>query len=527
MSDLSLLWAAEDSHTSFAQFRFVKNLRLDDLIRLRAGMLIGGVQDDLSAYFSVNQSTLARRRELFAELLQKHELYGYLKNCFSTLSEFFKIQAEKDSAMSAEQLLYSIKELESYVDFLRGVKATFEKTEVKSRALRELWQVLEPLCTGESFDALCAAVAEQNHVIRNLKSISIGINLSPQLIPEEAGVIAIHEREFESGDLIPRLLSLNVHKDEFTCAAPLLPMEKRLSGQEMAALRASINAALNKVLMHTLKSWSGVVKKYVVANLGGLRSAWGEWDFVESCMDAMLGLRQAGYGLCSPVMGDTDVVEGLYHPILALTARDDGMRTVVKNSLRFDSEGRIFILTGANQGGKSIYSQSVGILYAMLHLGMLLPADSATLCPVDAILTHFVDIHQSDYRHGRLAAECNEIHQNNQDLTQNSLFLYDEALSSTNAAEAVVISKEILTAYAKIGARGIWTTHFHDLCRLDQEIVGEKSSICNLSAQIEQDSHRRLFGIVRGDGYAQSYASDIASRYHLTADEILAEKSVN
>ena len=54
------------------------------------------------------------------------------------------------------------------------------------------------------------------------------------------------------------------------------------------------------------------------------------------------------------------------------------------------------------------------------------------------------------------------------------------------------------------------------LCDLSEEHEG----IDNLTAQIDEGSHKRIFKIVRGNG-GKSYASDIAQAFGLTKDEIV------
>ena len=151
---------------------------------------------------------------------------------------------------------------------------------------------------------------------------------------------------------------------------------------------------------------------------------------------------------------------------------------------------------------------------------MPLPAQSAVVRPADAILTHFTDAKKISYEHGRLSSECDRIYKINQNISENSLILFDEALSSTNPTEALAISSEIIKAYAEIGVRGIWTTHLHELCRLAKEPSGN-SRIGSLTAAIDERSHERQFRIIPGDGFEQSYAADIAGKYGLSKDEIV------
>ena len=62
----------------------------------------------------------------------------------------------------------------------------------------------------------------------------------------------------------------------------------------------------------------------------------------------------------------------------------------------------------------------------------------------------------------------------------------------------------------------LWLIEICNLCDLSEEHAG----IDNLTAQIDEGSHKRIFKIVRGNG-GKSYASDIAQAFGLTKDEIV------
>ena len=515
----SIIWAESDTRISFSDFSFIRRLDINTLININYGRKFGEPERDLCEFFTVDKNTMEQRQELFAELLEKPALYERLSKSFLVLENFFEIQKEKETALSNEKLLYSIKELETRVEYLKEIKSIFAEYQVKSQALLVLWEKVKPICTTKEFDTLCEEVDKQIHTITEIKSITVGINLNAQMKPVEAGLISVHEESYVSGEFMDKLMRLNFKNNEFVCAAPLIPLDKSLTAEEASSLRASANSALNKVFASGLKSWSGVVKKYAVNNLNVLSHAIHEWRFVVACMKTLTELNEKGLPLCKPSFEESDKITGLYHPILALNSSD--AKGVVKNDLTFDDTASIYVLTGPNQGGKSIYTQSVGILYTMLHLGLPLPAKNADIKAVDGILVHFIDIKDRSYVHGRLSDECEKIQIINKNITENSLFLFDEALSSTNSTEAVVIATEIITAYSDIGARGIWTTHFHELCSLEESYTEGKAKIINLCARIDETSHKRVFKIIRGH-YGQSYAMDIAKAYNLTKDEILS-----
>lgn len=510
----SIIWAEQDNRIAFDDYSFVEALDIKNLININRGKKIGEKENELCEFFSVCPDTLELRQELFEELLNDKTLFEKLDSSFESLANIYALQNQKDTAENNEKLLYSVREIEAYVEYLTKMKDIFHSVNVKSKALKVLWELLKPLCEGDDFDTLCKAVEKQSHEIKNIKSITVGVNLDSQLRPSEAGVLTINEQSFVSGDYLNKLLRLDFGNDNFYCPAPLLPLNHKLTNEEFYIIRTSINSAMNKVLSSSLKSWSGIIKKHIINNLRHLSNILYEWTFVSVCTKVLYELTELGFAVCKPGLADSDEVIGLYHPVLAMSALSKN--DVVKNALCFDKQHSIYILTGPNQGGKSIYTQSVGIMYAMLHLGLLLPANKAVLRLVDNIFVHFVDIRKRSYVHGRLSDECNKIQSINKFITKDSLFLFDEALSSTNAAEAVAISTEIITAYLEIGSKGIFATHFHELCDLSEEYEG----IDNLTAQIDEDSHKRIFKIVRGNG-GKSYASDIAQAFGLTKDEIV------
>lgn len=510
----SIIWAENDNRVAFDDYSFVEALDIKTLININRSKKFGEKERELCEFFSVCAETLELRQELFIELLSNKTLFDDLNASFETLSSIYELQNQKDTAESNEKLLYSVREIEAYVEYLLKIKNIFTTIVPKSKALQILWETIKPLCDGKDFENLCTSVEKQSHEIKNIKSITIGVNLDSQLKPSEAGVLSINDESFVSGDYINKLLRLDFKNDRYYCPAPLLPLNHKLTNEEMDIIRSSLNSAMNKILSSSLKNWSGIVKKHVINNLRDLSNILYEWRFVSVCIQMLFELKEAGFALCKPEIGISDEVSDLYHPILALSSLDKN--AVIKNELHFGNNCSIFILTGPNQGGKSIYTQSVGLMYALLHLGLLLPASKAVLRCIDNIFVHFIDIRKRSYVHGRLSDECNKIQSINKHITKDSLFLFDEALSSTNATEAVAISTEIITAYLEIGAKGIFATHFHELCSLSEEYSG----IDNLTAQIDESSHKRIFKIVRGNG-GKSYASDIASAYGLTKEEIL------
>ena len=248
-----------------------------------------------------------------------------------------------------------------------------------------------------------------------------------------------------------------------------------------------------------------------------------EIEFVTRAVELAHTLKGKGYPLVEPVLLPASEkafsAKGLYNPAVALKIED----TVVDNDLEFDDEGRIFVLSGPNRGGKSVITCAVGLAQAMAQLGLSVPAASLSLSPVDGIFTHFPTGADDTIDKGRLGEECARLREIFDRITENSLVLLDESLSSTGAYEASYIAAELLAGFAVARCRGIFSTHLHELAAKMEEInqkAKEKGGVRvdTLVAGIEEG--RRSFRIVRQKPDGKSYARDIANKYGLSFDKI-------
>ena len=78
---------------------------------------------------------------------------------------------------------------------------------------------------------------------------------------------------------------------------------------------------------------------------------------------------------------------------------------IVCNDFCLDENGRFYLVTGPNHGGKSIFCYAVGMAQALFQLGLPVPAEEAEMSPVTGIYTHFPTSDEDNYGKGRLESE--------------------------------------------------------------------------------------------------------------------------
>ena len=222
----------------------------------------------------------------------------------------------------------------------------------------------------------------------------------------------------------------------------------------------------------------------------------------------------------APAEDKTFRAVGLYNPRVALAIEEK----IVTNDVSFDDDARIFVLTGPNRGGKSVITVALGAAQALAQLGLPVPAKEAEISLTDGIFTHFPEGADDTIDKGRLGEECARLKEIFDSVTKDSMILLDESLSSTGAYEASYIASEILTGFAVMRTRGIFSTHLHELAASVCEI-NERSLACGgvkidtLVAGIEDGE--RSFKIHRMKPDGKSYAKDIADKYGLSFENIM------
>ncbi|MBE6662366.1 MAG: hypothetical protein E7606_03680 [Ruminococcaceae bacterium] len=498
--------------------RFVLDeLGMTDLISLK--------NSELSEYFTTDPAVIRYRLAVFADMLANPSISATLNSLIPILGDILELRRLDAESGDTASYLSSMTEIELYISCVDLLHEGFSilKGKLKSEAYQTFAARIEELAESDYYRDLNQKLSEMTERVREIKSVTIGVNLDAQLRPREAGVLSINPEAFRSGDVIEKILRLNFKDDEYTCIASLVPFGKKQNENQKTALSLAFNSAIGEVYKSSLHSWKCIVRSYVLDNTDFLLDMLGEIEFVTKATAALERLEAKGYPLCSPDLRPMDEAafdaKGLYNPSVAVKIDDK----VVDNDLVFDDKARIYVLTGPNRGGKSVITCALGLSQAMLQLGMFLPAESVTISPVDAICTHFPTGADDTIDKGRLGEECARLDEILHLITGNSLVLLDESLSSTGSFEASYIAAEVLGGLSVIGCRTLFSTHLHELAAEIDNINKRAAEdggkpIDTLVAGIEDG--RRSFKILRQKPDGKSYARDIANRYGLSYEGI-------
>ena len=120
------------------------------------------------------------------------------------------------------------------------------------------------------------------------------------------------------------------------------------------------------------------------------------------------------------------------------------------------------VITGANMGGKTVLLKSVELAQAMFQWGFYVPAASASIMPVDEILTSIGDAQNELSGLSSFAAEMMRIDQIIRRIREGRrvLVLIDEPARTTNPTEGEAIVNALLDLLARHRTMALVTSHY-------------------------------------------------------------------
>ncbi|MBQ5893340.1 MAG: hypothetical protein IIW78_03725 [Clostridia bacterium] len=483
---------------------------------------------DLSEFFTTDAEVIRYRIATFEDMLRCPALTEMLNKLVPVLNDIKELRRLEADSGNTDDYLSSITEIELYVSSIRVLHEclTAVKGELRSPAFLSLASLVIELAESDYYRELNQKLEELTQRVREIKSVTVGVNLDAQLRPSSAGVLSVNAEPFKSGDVLDKILRLNFKQDQYTCIANLVPFGKKQNENQKMALSLAFNSAINDVYRSSLRSWKKIVQTYVLENTEFLLDLMPEFEFLVRGTQMLHDLKEKGCPLCvpdiRPMKEHAFSARSLYNPCVALKIEDE----IVSNDLVFDEKATIYVLTGPNRGGKSVITCALGLAQVMMQLGMYVPAEAASISPVDGIYTHFPTGAEDTIDKGRLGEECARLGEIFDCITGESLVLLDESLSSTGSYEASYIAAEVLGGLAHVGCRCLFSTHLHELAaeidRINERSMKDRGvAIDTLVAGIEGEG-KRSFRITRAKPDGKSYARDIADSYGLTYESILS-----
>lgn len=465
-------------------------------------------------FITSDRKTIEKRQALFTAIFQDNALVSF----FSSLQENIKNMNEcKDNASkitsnkeSEETLFYSFRE---FIFFTDSIDLICDKLLGTTNSdLRELFEKAKSVQQSDWYNNAQKYVNEMNEKLHDIKSVTIGMNLNAQLSPIEAGIISINTEPCVTNSLFDKLFSSKINDKSLICISPLGLQESKIPNESLVALNVNLYHSLNEIMKGSLKKIKEVLHTQFVKASEFLFELSDEIEFIDICNNYILSMMAKGMPLCNPTINKRQHISSLYNSELTTYKKKN---EIVANDVFFDDNGKLFVLAGANSGGKSVYLRSVGIAQVLFQLGLPITAKKAEMMVFNEMCSCFRN-NINDKRSGSFENECKVVSDLCRDISEKSLILLDEVFSTTSSYDAYVIAQKIIEYFSRMGCCLIYATHIHELVEsasLVNANTNAKSKVDFLSA--EYIDNQRSYKIMRRKCDYGSAAMDIFEKYSM------------
>ncbi|ENM5826221.1 DNA mismatch repair protein MutS [Vibrio metoecus] len=160
-------------------------------------------------------------------------------------------------------------------------------------------------------------------------------------------------------------------------------------------------------------------------------------------------------------------IQGGRHPVVERVMNEP----FIANPIELNPQRRMLIITGPNMGGKSTYMRQTALIALMAHIGSYVPAESASIGPLDRIFTRIGA--SDDLASGRstFMVEMTETANILHNATSHSLVLMDEIGRGTSTYDGLSLAWASAEWLAReIGALTLFATHYFELTELPNNL---------------------------------------------------------
>ena len=243
---------------------------------------------------------------------------------------------------------------------------------------------------------------------------------------------------------------------------------ERYITEELKSFEDKVLSARERALMRERALYEGLLD-FLIERLAALKlaaAAIAELDVL-----ANLAERADALNWKAPRLVDEPGVrnEKGRHPVVERVRREP----FEPNDLALNDVRRMLIITGPNMGGKSTYMRQAALIVLLAHIGSYVPADAATLGPIDRIFTRIGAGDDLSRGQSTFMVEMSETANILHNATKYSLVLMDEVGRGTSTYDGLALAQACAVQLATQNcAYTLFATHYFELTDLAAQYDG-------------------------------------------------------
>ena len=519
------------------------------------------------ASLTADPQVAAFRSDVFEDMLRHPEIRERMAKLLDRIKMFYDygvVNRHEGDEAGIWDLMHRLEEYHDYILTVEAIRECLSDKDLVSEGLTALRNEVDRIYRDQGFAALKKDVEEMRVSASEIRSLTVGVNLNDRFEAVSMGLVTVNAKPFTKSGLLKNFLSSVTPRDEIRKEADwngsstfypantevgllesvgqfvetsvvlrnplaMMSLARVPESDGLANVPRQMDSAATMLTSRISRRLRDTLGQYLNISVREMADLIPELVFYTRWAEYIEKKQRAGWHFCKPEArprGDRAAgmeAEGFYNLKLIDSGRPE---TTVPNDLTFDAEKRVYILTGANRGGKTTVTQAVGQLFILAQSGIRVPAERFSYDPADSVLTHFPADEDKTLDLGRLGEECRRFRELFIRCTADSLLLLNETFSTTSFEEGYFIAADAVRAILGRGSRTIYNTHMHKLARdLDAVINTDGTQGKAVSLVAETKGKEHSFRMVIAPPEGQSFARDIAEKYGVTYESLTAAQT--
>ena len=510
------------------------------------------------------------RQKVFVDILFLPDLRKQMSELFEKtefIRNFTGSHIETDEKLGFWHLMHRLDELNDYIKCVEAMRECLSNANIKSEGLLNFKKHIDELYEEACFAEMKKDIAELKSKASGIQSVTLGINVNERFEAVSMGLVSVNNKPFKKSNIVSNFADAITSKNKlhdgtewdgdmhyhqidknvdhsvgkfienagaymalrstpFVDGGIRSTVVKTPDGDGTANSTFYLDKVINKMLDSLIKKLRDTLTRYSDIAIVNISQIIPEFMYYIRFAEYISKYMEKGFKFCKAQLTDDEGVsmdaKDLYNLKLAMNLRSS--EDIVYNDLSFDNDHTIYILTGANRGGKTTITQAVGLMFVLAQGGIFVPASSFVYKPVDCIYTHFPADEDKTMDLGRLGEECVRFKSIYSECTNDNLLLLNETFSTTSFEEGFYIAKDSVKALLKKQVRVIYNTHMHKLAADVDEINMESEGVKASSLIMKSDNGKRSFKVEVASPEGLSYAKDIAEKYGVTYEMLIKSK---
>ena len=538
---------------------FCKEVTSDNGERRLIANVLSQITDD--------PNVAAYRQHIFGDILRLPELRKTMLELFDKiqfLRDFSTMHKTTDEELGLWHLFHRLDELDSYIKTVETMRDCLSDENICSEGLISLREYIKGLYEDAFFADMKKDIAALKIKASEVQSVTLGINVNERFEAVSIGLVSVNKKPFKKSGIVSNFADAIVSKDRihdtsewdgdmhyqlidkestanagsfvdklaaYTALRTNPFMDSRIrstivntpEGDGTSNSTVYLETIMNRMLSTLVKKLRDTLTKYANVAIVNISDLVPEFIYYIRCAEFISALTEKGCTFCeAKPVDDTETAmeaRGFYNLKLAMNMENVG--DIVANDLTFDKAHTVYILTGANRGGKTTLTQAVGQLFVLAQGGLYVPAENFRYVPCDCIFTHFPADEDKTMDLGRLGEECVRFKEIFSQSTSRSLILLNETFSTTSFEEGYYIARDSVKALLTKNVRTIYNTHMHKLGEDAENLTLESDCAGAASLIMRTEDGTRSFRVAVAKPEGSSYAKDIAEKYGVTFDMLV------